>query len=110
VVLSVTTLAALRTPVSALNVTVIPDNMALEEFKALTVIFEVVEPSEFIDAGEAERLIESAVGVVGVIGVVPESLLPPQATRQQNRAKKISSNAGRENFTLIDFIILISFL
>jgi hypothetical protein len=109
VVLSVTTLAALRTPVSALNVTVIPDNMALEEFKALTVIVEVVEPSEFIDAGEAERLIESAVGVVG-IGVVPESLLPPQATRQQSRAKKISSNTGRENFTLIDFIILISFL
>ena len=107
--LSVTTLAALRTPVSALNVTVIPDNMALEEFKALTVIVEVVEPSEFIDAGEAERLIESAVGVVG-IGVVPVSLLPPQATRQQNMAKKISSNKDREYFALIDFIILISFL
>jgi hypothetical protein len=48
---------------------------------------------------------------VVVLLPVPEasSLLPPQALRQQNRAKKISSNAGRENFTLINFIILISF-
>jgi len=72
--------------------------MALEEFKALTVIVEVVEPSEFIDTGEAERLIESAVGVVG-IGVVPESLLPPQATRQQSRAKKIRRKKGGKKFT-----------
>jgi len=42
-----------------------------------------------------------------VLGV---SLLPPQATRQQNRAKNISSNNDRENFALVDFIILISFL
>jgi len=68
-----------------------------KNLKRLTVIVEVVEPSEFIDAGEAERLIESAVGVVG-IGVVPVSLLPPQATRLQNRARKISSNNGRDNF------------
>jgi hypothetical protein len=48
--------------------------------------------------------------VVVVPVPVPEavSLLPPQATRQQNRAKNISSNNGREDFTLIDFIILIS--
>jgi hypothetical protein len=45
----------------------------------------------------------------GTVLVFP-SLLPPQAVRQQNRAKEISSNNVRENFALVDSIILISFL
>jgi hypothetical protein len=55
---------------------------------------------------------EGAAVVVPVPVPVPElvSRLPPHPLRQKNRAKKISSSAGRENFTLIDFIILISFL
>jgi hypothetical protein len=47
---------------------------------------------------------------VPVLVPVVSSLLPPQATRKQNRGKNISSNNGRENLALIDFIILISFL
>jgi len=81
----------------------------LEESFAVTVIVEDVKPSDVTVGGEAKRSREAAAGVVGVgVGVV--SLLPPHPLRQKNRAKKISSSAGRENFTLIDFIILISFL
>jgi hypothetical protein len=54
------------------------------------------------------KSILAAVGVVGVVGVAV-SLLPPHPLRQQNRIKKISSNNGRENLVLIDFVILLSF-
>jgi len=43
--------------------------------------------------------------VVIFVPVPVSSLLPPQALRQKNRAKKISSNAGRENLVVIDFTI-----
>jgi len=85
-----------------------PDNAALEEFFAVTVIVEDVKPSDVTVGGEAKRSREAAVGVVGVVGVAV-SLLPPHPLRQQNRIKKISSNSGRENLVLIDFVILLSF-
>lgn len=104
----VVTVAALRLPVSALIVISMPDNAALEEFFAVMVIVEDVEPSDFTVGGEAKRSSEAAVGVVGVVPV-SVSLLPPHPLRQQNRIKKISSNNGCENLILIDFVILLSF-
>jgi hypothetical protein len=52
---------ALRTPVSVDIVTTMPDKEAFKAFKALTVIVDVVEPSDFIDGGEAEIFREAAV-------------------------------------------------
>jgi hypothetical protein len=52
---------ALRTPVSVDIVTTTPDNAAFKAFNALTVIVDVVEPSDFICGGEAEISREAAV-------------------------------------------------
>lgn len=108
VVLLVTTLGALRTPASVANVTVTSDNAAFEAFNAVMVIVEVVEPSDFTVVDKDERPIEATVVVSGVGAA--SSLLPPQALRQQNRAKQIISNNGCENFALMGFIILLSFM
>ena len=105
----VVTVPVLRLPVSALMVITTPDNAALEAFFAVTVIFEDVEPSDLTVGGEAKRSSEAAVGVVGVVPV-SVSLLPPQAGRKQNRAKKINSHNDRENFALFDFFISFSFV
>ena len=59
----VVTVGELRIPVSVLNVTTTPDNRALEEFKALTVMVEKDEPSVLMDVGEAARSIDDAVTV-----------------------------------------------
>jgi hypothetical protein len=76
----------------------------LEEFFAVTVIVEDVVPSDFTVGGEAKRSREATMGVVsGFVGV--SSLLPPHPLRQQNRIKKISSSAGRDNLAVIDFTI-----
>jgi hypothetical protein len=90
------------------NVTVTSDNAAFEAFNAVMVIVEVVEPSDFTVVDKDERPIEATVVVSGVGAA--SSLLPPQALRQQNRAKQIISNNGCENFALMDFIILLSFM
>jgi hypothetical protein len=107
-VVTVPAVPVVRLPVSALMVISMPDNAALEEFFAVTVIVEDVEPSDFTVGGEAKRSREAAVGVVSGVGVA-SSLLPPHPLRQQNRIKKISSNNGCENLVLIDFVILLSF-
>jgi len=65
VVVLVTTVGALRTPVSVFRVTVTPANAAFALFKATTVIVEEVEPSDFTVKGVAERRIEEA-DTVGV--------------------------------------------
>jgi hypothetical protein len=59
-------------------------------------------PSDFTVGGEAKRSREAAVGTIGVGAV---SILPPHPLRQQNRIKKISSSAGRDNLAVIDFTI-----
>jgi hypothetical protein len=41
---------------------------------------------------------------------VSSSVVPPQAVRNKSIAKEISSNNVRDNFVLIDFIMLLSFL
>jgi hypothetical protein len=105
---SVVTLYGATLPVSALMVITTPDNAALEEFFAVTVIVEDVEPSDLTVGGEAKRSIEAAVGVVSVVPGTASSLLPPHPLRQQNRAKQISSSAGRENLAVIDFTIIYS--
>lgn len=97
-----------RTPTSAVMVICAPDTKPLDESSALTVIIVVVKSLEGTVGDEAEMLREAAMGVVGVVGVAV-SLLPPHPLRQQNRIKKISSNNGRENLVLIDFVILLSF-
>jgi len=79
-----------------------PGNRPPNESTAVTVIIVVNESLEGTVGDEAEMLREAAVGVVGV---VPVSLLPPHPLRQQNRIKKISSSAGRENLAVIDFTI-----
>ena len=56
----VTTVGALRTPVPVDRVTVTPDNAALTLFNAMTVIVELVEPSDFTVKGDAVRRIEAA--------------------------------------------------
>jgi hypothetical protein len=67
VTLLVTTLPCSRIPVSVANVTVTPDNTTFESLNAFTVIVAGVEPSDFIDVGEAERLIDAGVGGASVV-------------------------------------------
>jgi hypothetical protein len=103
----VVTVGALRKPVSVLNVTTTPDNVAFAEFNALTVIVEVVEPSVFMDVGDAARSRDAAEGVVvDPPPVSAVSALPPQAIRQQNRNKEKSRHNCRNNFALITLIII----
>jgi hypothetical protein len=108
----VVTVPVLRLPVSALIVISMPDNAALEESFAVTVIVEDVKPSDVTVGGVAKRSREAAVGVVLLPGVLDpdSSILPPQAGRKQNRAKKINSHNDRENFALFDFFISFSFV
>jgi hypothetical protein len=91
-----------RIPTSAVMIIFMPDNKPLDESIALTVIVVVADSLEGTVGDEAEMLREAAEGVVGV---VPVSILPPHPLRQQNRIKKISSSAGRDNLAVIDFTI-----
>jgi len=97
-------------PVLALISITTPDKVALEEFFAVIVIVEDVEPSDFTVGGEATRSREAGVIVVSVLEPVSLPRLPPQAGRKQNRAKKINSHNDRENFALFDFFISFSFV
>ena len=101
-VVSVVISDAPRIPVSVVKVIFTLDTRALEASNAVTVIVVVAESLEGTVGDEAERLREAAEGVVGV---VPVSVLPPHPLRQQNRIKKISISAGRDNLAVIDFTI-----
>jgi hypothetical protein len=107
----VVTVAALRLPESALIVITMPDKAALEEFNAVTVIVEVVEPSDFTVGGEAIRSIDAGVVVVSSPPSSPPlSVLPPQATIRAKAAKSINRLRKEKNLLLLDFFILFSFL
>ena len=105
-VLSVVIVAAFRIPVSVVMFIARSGTKALEASMAVTVSVVASELSELTVGDEAAMVRD--VAVVVVLVPVDSSLLPPQAARQQNMAKKINSNAGRGNFALINFIILIS--
>jgi hypothetical protein len=97
-------------PVLALISITTPDKVALEEFFAVIVIVEDVEPSDFTVGGEATRSREAGVTVVSVLEPVSPPRLPPQAGRKQNRAREINSHIDCENFVLKDFFISFSFV
>ncbi|KQC10180.1 MAG: hypothetical protein APR62_12575 [Smithella sp. SDB] len=83
-----------------------PDNAALDEFRAVTVIVEVVEPSDFTVGGEAIRSKLAAVTVVPSSPVSAVSVLPPQAIRIQIKSKERNSRNGWKNFDLVALIII----
>ena len=106
----VVTVSVLRLPVSALMVITTPDNAALDEFFAVTVMVDDVVPSDFTVGGVAKRSKVAGVIVVSVLEPVSLPRLPPQAGRKQNRAKEINSHIDCENFVLKDFFISFSFV
>jgi len=83
-----------------------PDNAALDEFRAVTVIVEVVEPSDFTVGGEAIRSKLAAVTVVPSSPVSAVSALPPQAIRKQIKSKERNSRNGWKSFDLVVSIII----
>lgn len=71
---------------------------------AVAVTFDPVET----ELEESFRVIDEKSVVVVLLPVLESDLLPPQAMRQENKAKEIKIHNDRRKFFLADFVMLIS--
>jgi hypothetical protein len=108
-------LSVRRVVLAAAKVTTAPDTGVPEESVSVAVavigypyvtLFTVVDPLVKVN----ERKPWVVVVVLLPVDDDDVSLLPPQATRQQNSDKEISSHNDRDNLAWIDFTILLPFL